>query len=326
MRLHERRFPLPLSLPLFLILSSATPARGAPPHRTGTLSVQSSPKAQVFLDGQSIGITPVKQVLRPGSYKVELRTFRGRSTYRDVVIRADKRVSLVYRFTPVRRGGTGTLEVHSHPFSQVFLDGRAVGDTPLRGYRLAGRSYNLELRTSNGQSYKRIVYVERGKTARVFHTFPKPGAPAASGPSGWLRVNSTPPAVVFVDGKRAGHTPLVDYDVRVGAHVVKLVAADKRTHQRTVHIGRDKTTQFVYRFPPKTAAEDRPHYGCIRIASNRPAEIFIDGKEVGFTPLIDYQLRPGLHRVVLKRRKRRKHYRIRIRAGYTRTISARFYR
>ena len=78
---------------LSLILASAPAARGAPAPRTGTLRVSSTPYSQVFLDGQSIGVTPVKQTLRPGDYKVELRTPKGRSYYKTVTIRAGKGIS-----------------------------------------------------------------------------------------------------------------------------------------------------------------------------------------------------------------------------------------
>lgn len=62
------------------------------------------------------------------------------------------------------------------------------------------------------------------------------------------------------------------------------------------------------------------------MAANVEAAVSIDGKTVGWTPLIDHPLRPGRHKVVVTYRKRRRSYWIHIRAGYTRAVNVRFRR
>jgi hypothetical protein len=73
-----------------------------------------------------------------------------------------------------------------------------------------------------------------------------PTAPASSSPprrarqrsvlgTGWLTVDSHPYGVVFVDGKRAGLTPLVRAPVAAGPHRVSVKLADGRVrHMRVV--------------------------------------------------------------------------------------------
>jgi hypothetical protein len=304
-------------------------ARAAPPKptpKTGKLSVNAKPTCQVYVDGKSIGVTPVVgHRLRPGSYRVELRTSQGRSRYRKVTIHAGRSQKVLVRFGAAKRGSPGTLEVTAKPWAQVFVDGHAVGTTPLTGYRISDGSHWVKLKTTDGREYKRIVFVEAGRTARVFHRFSSPARRAAP-EAGWLEVDSHPPSAVFVGGKKIGKTPVKDYDLPVGLHRVRLVTKDQRTHRRQVRVARDKTTRLRYRFPPRRRAARRPRTGNLRVVANHEARVYVDGKAVGWTPLIDHPLPTGLHVIRVRRGKRTRRYRLRIRPGHTRLIKVRFRR
>jgi hypothetical protein len=69
------------------------------------------------------------------------------------------------------RGGRGTLVVNSHPWSQVFVDGRRRGNTPLPSLAVPAGSHRVELRTSDGRTHRQTVEVEANETARVIHRF-----------------------------------------------------------------------------------------------------------------------------------------------------------
>ncbi len=69
------------------------------------------------------------------------------------------------------RGGRGTLVVNSHPWSQVFVDGRRRGNTPLPSLAVPAGSHRVELRTSDGRTHRETVEVEANETARVIHRF-----------------------------------------------------------------------------------------------------------------------------------------------------------
>jgi hypothetical protein len=58
-------------------------------------------------------------------------------------------------------------------------------------------------------------------------------APAASG---WLNVESTPPARIFVDGIELGTTPLVDRPLQPGRHALRAVLSDGRTKTLAIDV------------------------------------------------------------------------------------------
>lgn len=300
-------------------------AHAAPGARVGTLRLVSKPEAQAYLDGKYLGLTPlVRRGVTAGRHTVELRTGNGRVRTRTVQMPAGGQSTVNFHFPPPRKGSPGTLVVSSVPWSQVFLDGKSIGTTPIEGYRVAAHSYMLELRASNGQRLKRVVWVEAGQRYRVVHRFDAPGPTRIRGPSGWVRINTTPPSKVWIDGKVAGQTPVFDHVLSVGFHQVKLVTRDGRTHLKTLRIAKDQTTQLVYRFPPKAQPEDHPKMGFLRVAANVEARVYVDGKPVGWTPLMDAPVRAGRRHVTLRAGRQHRSYVLRFRAGFTRSISVRF--
>jgi hypothetical protein len=205
------------------------------------------------------------------------------------------------------------------------LDGRAVGTTPLQGYRAKARSYNMELKTSDGRTYKRIVFIEADRTTQVSHRFPDPKDPPPTGPSGWLNVASEPESEVWIDGKKVGKTPMEDHDLPVGLHVVVLKTEDGRRESKQLQILRDKTTEWKHRFAPKEVVEEGPNMGRLSVTSNVEAEVIIGGRRAGWTPFLSHPLKPGRHVVTLKTDKRQtRTYTIVIAAGRTQTISVTF--
>jgi hypothetical protein len=59
------------------------------------------------------------------------------------------------------------------------------------------------------------------------------GAPVASG---WLSVESTPPARIYVDGVELGTTPLVGRPLQPGRHELRAVLSDGRTKTLAVDV------------------------------------------------------------------------------------------
>jgi eukaryotic-like serine/threonine-protein kinase len=71
---------------------------------------------------------------------------------------------------------------------------------------------------------------------------PPPPPPKPSGPPGYITLDSTPVyAVIFVDGKRLGETPLVHIELPPGKHVVRAVSASGTTRSLPITIESGKT-------------------------------------------------------------------------------------
>jgi hypothetical protein len=83
------------------------------------------------------------------------------------------------RVLPTLEGGTaeialrplvenGTLAVYAFPFAEVTVDGRAAGETPLRGLSLRAGPHVVELKNAGlGRTARRPVRIEPGRTTRI---------------------------------------------------------------------------------------------------------------------------------------------------------------
>jgi hypothetical protein len=122
--------------------------------------------------------------------------------------------------------GTAVLESVPDP-ADVLIDGKTAGKTPLT-IELATGSHVVEFRRRN-DSRRFDIEVPGGKatTRRVDWN---------AVPLGRLTARSEPPgAVVLVDGRERGTTPLTLEDVTLGQHVVVL-RSDQGSVRRTVQV------------------------------------------------------------------------------------------
>ncbi len=141
-----------------------------------------------------------------------------------------------------------------------------------------------------------------------------PARPAPAAVEGRLLVRSAPAgATVFIDGKAAGVTPLTERDLSRGAHTVRVHRDGYQNEERRVTITEARPSQTLTfdlervrpaaRPAARAAAPAPPKTGrgSLRIDS-RPAgaQVFLDGKLVGRTPLVLDSVASGDHPVYLE--------------------------
>ena len=135
---------------------------------------------------------------------------------------------------------------------------------------------------------------------------PAPGAPVESGR---LVVRSTPAgARVFVDGRDLGRTPATIRDLARGSHSVRLVYEGYATEERRVVVTPTSPappviivmtrTRAAAPTPARPAPAAGPFVGALSVDS-RPAgaNVFLDGKLIGTTPLMLPEVSAGEHLV-----------------------------
>ncbi len=114
-----------------------------------------------------------------------------------------------------------------------------------------------------------------------------------------LVTTDVPGATIAIDGVDVATTPLAaPLELSAGAHVVELRAPGRETARRAVAIaGRAETRVEV------ELREEVVPRGALRVTSSIPeTRIFVDGEEVGLTPLgATLPLRAGPHEVVARR-------------------------
>ena len=128
-------------------------AHAGPKGQEGRLVLTSQTEgAQVFIDGELRGTTPLKEplVLKPGKYTLKLSK-RGFTEYIDVfTIKPKRDTKLDIDLLPV----AGVLRITSNvEKARIFVDGKFVGETPLEAEVAAG---SHELKVTKG-GYRDLV-------------------------------------------------------------------------------------------------------------------------------------------------------------------------
>ncbi len=180
---------------------------------TGQLAIQSDPPgAKVLVDGTPRGATPVTiELLKPGDHEVVLQSDTA-SARHTVTIQAGSIASLVVPMSAVATGPVSGWIAIKVPFTiEVYEGGRLLGTSETDQIMLTSGRHELEL-VSTPMAFRttRVVQVPPGKVASV----------PIDLPSGVVNLNATPWAEVWIDGQRAGETPIGNLSVPIGPHEI----------------------------------------------------------------------------------------------------------
>ena len=260
------------------------------PPAMGTLSVQSSPAGvEVFVDGVTRGVTPAKIALTPGSHILELR---GRGVPRVIPLQITSGAQVSQYLEFAESPTTGMLVVHSQPAgANVTVDGVARGVTPLTVEGLTTGDHEVILQGANGTS-RHTVKVLAGTTASLVAPA-TPAAPAAAdGPvSGWISVKAPFLIEIREEGNLIGTTETDRLMLAAGRHVLEFVNQTVGYRQsRTVHVPPGKVASVNIELPQ----------GTVNLNASPWAEVWLDGRRIGETPIGNLAVAIGPHEIVFK--------------------------
>jgi len=195
--------------------------------------------------------------------------------------------------TPIIAAGAVTVHHPSDEDTAIPADGRItlvvedvhVGDASMAAKTPAAKAVQPRSNVgAAGRTHSRRVRTPAKR--RAWHS------PSAKRPLKWstLRVQAPLPGEVLLDGQPLGKLPLTRTPVWPGHHNL-IVRSAKRGYtirrQITVKPGAQLSLQLV------------PKWGSIRLHVWPWAEVRLDGRNVGTTPLAPIRALEGIHRVVL---------------------------
>ena len=259
----------------------------AAPPALGSLAVQTNPAGvAVFVDGVARGNTPARLSLNAGSHIVELRG-RGVPRVLPVTITAGAEVSQYLELpeTP----SAGSLLVQSDPAgARVSVDGVDHGRAPVSVADLTPGEHEVILQADGGPAVKQKVVIQAGVTSSVL----APVTTAAPGPvSGWLTVKSPVSLEIREDNRLIGTTDSDRIMLAAGRHEVQF---ENET------LGYDETRVITVQ-PGKVAPITiQMPQGVININAAPWAEVWIDNRRVGETPIGNLPVAIGPHEVVFR--------------------------
>ena len=203
--------------------------------RTGRLRVESEPtKANVSIDGQPRGVTPLTVEDLPARAHTLVVQARGGRVERSVTIEPEQTTTVKVPVFP------GWMKVFS-PFDlRIFEGGRLLGNTDVDRIMLRAGRHTVE-----------FVNEELGyRVVRQVDITPGTLTPVSMEPAnGTLEIDAPPGFEVWLDGESVGQTPLAPLQVPLGTHDVRLTHPQSGEQRRTVVV--------TQREPARVTAESK---------------------------------------------------------------------
>ena len=254
----------------------------------GTLIVNTNPAGvTVAIDGKTRGVTPLTVSLPAGDHLLELAASETERRKIPVTITVGGQVSQFIEL-PKAAPGLGKLQVRTEPTgARVTVDGHAFGRSPVTIDNLAPGSHVVVLENDLG-SVKETVTIEPGTTASLVVPM---AAPSNAPLSGWIAVNAPADVQIFENGRLLGSSRSDRIMVSVGRHDLEIV---------NEALG-FRATQTVQVSPGNTAAVrlDWPK-GAMALNALPWADVFIDGKLIGETPIGNIAVPIGPHEIIFR--------------------------
>jgi hypothetical protein len=180
----------------------------------------------------------------------------------------------------VEPGKPGTVSIATQPAgAHVLLDGKAVGDSPVTLQGVSSGKHTLTFVTSSG-TVKKPIRVEPGKPLVI-------DVPIYSG---WIAVFSPVTLDISENGKPIGTTEQGRLMLSPGRHQLTFTNAEMGY----------KTTEAVDIDPGEERSVSLVPTGELSANAAPWAEVWINGKKVGETPLGNLHVPLGTHEVVFK--------------------------
>jgi hypothetical protein len=182
----------------------------------------------------------------------------------------------------------GTVRIDTDPTKlRVQLDGADKGLSPVTISNVAPGEHQISVLADHG-AVKRAVRVTAGETTSIIVAFANPTADALAG---WLSVESAVPLQIRSGGRLLGTSDVDRLMLPSGDYTVDLVNETLGFHtERHMRIAAGKTTQTRVEVPN----------GVLSVNALPWADVLIDGRQVGQTPLGNLSLPIGRHDVVFR--------------------------
>jgi hypothetical protein len=255
------------------------------------LRIESEPGgAEVRIDGERRGTTPLVIHLAPGTYDLGL-TQGNFVQQRQITLAREERASIYHLLSQAPAAPTNVLPVSAGlsvitepPGGAVNIDGTDRGVTPLVIDNLAPGEHRLVVR-NRGAIYRQAVTLHAGSTATVVV-----GANAGLA-AGWLTVQSPLALQIHEGGALLGITQTNRLMLTAGDH--QLTFSNQQAGfqvTRSVRIVEGDTTAVVIQVPRAPASVNAIPW----------AEVWVNSERVGETPIGNYSLPLGDHQVELR--------------------------
>ena len=259
----------------------------------GTLALESKPQARVYIDDAPRGMTPLRLDLPAGPHRVRLEA---NSKARTLTVGVVAGAEVTQSVDLDRAVQTGSLFVRSDPAgAKVLVDNKPAGVTPITVLDLSPGSHAVAVTAPDGSSAKQSVNVEAGATATLRLSLDRPQvaqattvAAAAEPTNGWVLVDAPIDMQVLHGGRQLGSSGR-RLALAPGTYDLQLRAADYSTAKR-VEVSAGRVARVEVNVPD----------GTVNLNAAPWAEVYLDGRSLGETPIANASVSAGTHEVIFR--------------------------
>jgi len=241
--------------------------------------------AKVYLDGQLLLVrTPLKINIENGEHSIQIDRSNYKNISEKIIAVESKTKRLEYKLEP----SYGKLNVETAPSgAMVFIDGKPIGESPLYNISvLSGKEAIVQIRHSEAETSSQTIKLEKDEIRRINPTLLLKPAKLN------ITTDPTEGVTVSINGKEEGSTPLKTMILEPGTYTVALSKENYETETQSINLAGNETKTLETIKLNKMSS--------VSIDSNpNGAEIKLDGTEMGTTPLKDFQISKGTHRLCL---------------------------
>jgi CRISPR/Cas system-associated exonuclease Cas4 (RecB family) len=274
-----------------LVIAALRFRSGSTSQATGALTVATNPSGiSVILDGKPSGVTPLSVDVPAGDHVIELVAGSERRRI-PLNIAAGSRVSQFLEF-PRAAPALGELQIRTDPAqASVTVDGRLVGRSPVSVADLTPGTHTVVLTHESG-SLTQQVLIENGKiTSLVVPIAGSASKATASTAAGWISISAPTDVQVFEDQRLLGTSRIDRIMLPVGRHELEVVNDSLGYRQRRiVQVAAGQVVSVKLDWPQ----------GSLAVNAIPWADVFVDGKGVGETPIGSLALPIGTHEVIFR--------------------------
>jgi hypothetical protein len=272
--------------------SSASGGTTAAAPENGTLALESKPQARVYIDDAPRGMTPLRLDLPAGPHRVRLEA---NSKARTLTVGVVAGAEVTQSVDLDRAVQTGSLFVRSEPAgAKVLVDNKPAGVTPITVLDLSPGSHTVSLTGADGSNARQSVQVEAGATATLRLNLERAQvaeattAAAAEPSNGWVLVDAPIDMQVLQGGRQIG-TSGRRLALAPGSYDLQLRAADYSTAKR-VEVTAGRVARIEVNVPD----------GTVNLNAAPWAEVYLDGRSLGETPIANASVTAGTHEVIFR--------------------------